>query len=157
IPCTFKYSTPTSQTDCEKALAAGYKMLQCITATDGGYSAIFQTDLVDGNPFFFPVDDDMFTPLTERSTATTGSPYALPMQFIRETPPKMHTSSFTREVRYWFQYDATKAYKLDSTGDDDVWLFINRKLAVDLGGIHSPVQGSVTIPAGAGTTMFGLA
>jgi len=158
IPCTFKFSDPvTNPTDCDKAIAAGYKMLQCITSASGGYSAIFQTALVDGNPFFFPVDGDMFTPLTERSTATTGSPYALPMQFIAEAPPVMHNFSFTSEVRYWFQYDATKAYTLDFTGDDDVWLFINRKLAVDLGGIHSPVQGSVTIPAGAGMTMFGLA
>ena len=37
---------------------------------------------------------------------------------------------------------------LDFTGDDDVWVFINRKLAVDLGGIHTPVQGSVTFGMG---------
>ena len=65
------------------------------------------------------------------------------------------TSSFTSEVRYWFQYDSTKTYTLDFTGDDDVWVFINRKLAVDLGGIHTPVQGSVTFGAGA-AAKFGL-
>ncbi len=60
-------------------------------------------------------------------------------------------------MRYWFQYDATKTYTLDFTGDDDVWLFINKKLAVDLGGIHSPVQGSVTITPATGASLFGLA
>lgn len=160
IPCTFKFSDPiTNPTACDTNLAMGYKMLQCITSASGGYSAIFQTALLDGNPFFFPVDADTFTPLTERTTATVGAPYAPPMQYVAEpgTPAPMHNFSFTSEVRYWFQYDATKTYVLDFTGDDDVWLFINRKLAVDLGGIHSPVQGSVTIPPGAGMTMFGLA
>jgi len=38
--------------------------------------------------------------------------------------------SFTSEVRYWFLYDKTKTYTLDFVGDDDVWVFINRKLAV---------------------------
>jgi fibro-slime domain-containing protein len=68
-------------------------------------------------------------------------------------PP--HNFSFTSEVRYWFKYDARTTYTLDFLGDDDVWLFVNKRLAVDLGGIHSPVSGSVTF--GAGTTAnFGL-
>jgi fibro-slime domain-containing protein len=97
----------------------------------------------------------MFTPVSERQSATVGPPYSA--NFVAETGAPLHNFSFTSEVRYWFQYDATKTYVLDFTGDDDVWLFINRKLAVDLGGIHSPAQDSVTIPPGAGTTMFGLA
>jgi fibro-slime domain-containing protein len=152
IPCTFTFGNTDCDTD---AAMPGYKMLQCITATNGGYSAIFQTALLDGNPLFFPVDADTFTPPTERNTATIGPPYSA--QFVAETGTPLHNFSFTSEVRYWFQYDATKTYVLDFTGDDDVWLFINKKLAVDLGGIHSPVQGSVTIPPGAGTSMFGLA
>ncbi len=154
IPCTFAFGTTVCDTD----LAMGYKLLQCITdPMSGQYSAIFQTALLDGNPFFFPVDADMFTPLSERSTATVGPPYS--MQFIPEpgTPAPLHNFSFTSEVRYWFQYDASKTYKLDFFGDDDVWLFINRKLAVDLGGIHSSDGNSVTITPGAGTATFGLA
>ena len=51
-----------------------------------------------------------------------------------------------------------RPYTLDFTGDDDVWVFINRKLAVDLGGIHTPVQGSVSFGMGqaAANTKFGL-
>ena len=47
---------------------------------------------------------------------------------------------------------------LDFTGDDDVWVFINRRLAVDLGGIHTPVQGSVRFGMGqaAANTKFSL-
>jgi fibro-slime domain-containing protein len=66
---------------------------------------------------------------------------------------RRHNFSFTSEVRYWFLYDRSKAYTLDFVCDDDVWVFINRKLAVDLGGIHPPVAGSIVIGAdGNGTT-----
>jgi fibro-slime domain-containing protein len=44
---------------------------------------------------------------------------------------------------------------LDFTGDDDVWVFVNGVLAVDLGGIHVPENGSVTINQAAGSK-FGL-
>ena len=32
-------------------------------------------------------------------------------------------------------------------GDDDVFVFVNNQLAVDLGGIHGPVSGSVDLDA----------
>jgi fibro-slime domain-containing protein len=57
-----------------------------------------------------------------------------------------HNFSFTSEIRYWFPYDAKATYVLDFLGDDDVWMFVNKKLAVDIGGIHTPQAGTVTIP-----------
>ena len=151
IPCTFRFGTA----DCDMYLALGYTLLQCYGpgsgpgadagAQNGSYTALFQTGLVDGNPLFFPIDGDNFSPLSERVSATYGPPYA--ENFTAETGKPLHNFAFTSEVRYWFQYDATKTYTLNFTGDDDVWVFINKKLAVDLGGIHVPKEGAVTFGA----------
>ncbi len=50
---------------------------------------------------------------------------------------------FTTELRYWFQYEGDEV--LTFAGDDDVWVFINNKLAVDIGGLHPSQTRSVTL------------
>ncbi len=61
-----------------------------------------------------------------------------------------HNFSFTSEVRYWFAYQGGE--NLSFIGDDDVWVFVNGKLAVDLGGVHGASPGSITLDATAATT-----
>ena len=148
-PCT---AQAAAMTDCDKYRALGYTLVTCVVQ-NGSYVATYQSGTLDGTPLFFPVDSDPFTPTTERSTATIGPPYD--PNFDVEKGAPLHNFSFTSQVRYWFKYDATKTFTLDFTGDDDVWLFINKQLGVDLGGIHTAVQGSVTFGAGARTN-FGL-
>jgi fibro-slime domain-containing protein len=153
IPCTSKYNDPvTNPTDCDKMAAMNYTQLSC-TKSGGNWVAVYQTGALDGTPLFFPVDGDNFTPASERTSASIDPPYD--PNFSAEPGMPLHNFSFTSEVRYWFKYDATATYTLNFLGDDDVWLFVNKTLAVDLGGIHSPVSGSVTF--GKGSTMnFGM-
>jgi fibro-slime domain-containing protein len=65
------------------------------------------------------------------------------------TPGFAHNYGFTSEVRYWFQYAGSAT--LSFTGDDDVWVFVNKKLAVDLGGLHAAITGSIALNAADGT------
>jgi len=63
--------------------------------------------------------------------------------------PNSHNFGFTSEVRYWFEYDG--AATLDFTGDDDVFVYINQILAVDMSGLHSRTEGTITLDAANGT------
>ena len=54
-----------------------------------------------------------------------------------------HNFYFTTEARYVFVYRGGE--KLSFFGDDDAWVFVNGTLAVDLGGTHGQLEGSVTL------------
>jgi len=56
----------------------------------------------------------------------------------------MHNFYFTTEARYLFRYGGTPA-SLSFFGDDDVWVFINGKLKLDLGAPHQRLMGVATI------------
>jgi fibro-slime domain-containing protein len=89
---------------------------------------------VDSGTFQF--SDNSFYPLTGR-TPSWGN-----------TSGQTQNYHFTSEVRYWFQYAGGE--ELRFSGDDDVWVFVNKKLAVDLGGVHVSVDGSVTLDSANG-------
>lgn len=60
---------------------------------------------------------------------------------------------FTSELRYPFTFSGGEV--LDFKGDDDVFVFINGRLAVDIGGVHGETSGSITLNA-ANATALGL-
>jgi fibro-slime domain-containing protein len=76
---------------------------------------------------WFPIDD--------------GSPYQT--AFGNEGEP--HNYSFTTELHTVFTYQGGETFSF--SGDDDVFVFINGSLVIDLGGVHTREASSVQVDA----------
>jgi len=113
----------------------------------------------DGNPLFFPIDDAPGIMEDERGPAKVpaqiyeglGWPWENPADVsdagvVGPNQP-LHNFHFTSEIAYWFKYTTGMTADFSFVGDDDVWVFLNRRLLIDLGGIHVPLSGTFSIAA----------
>lgn len=54
-----------------------------------------------------------------------------------------HNFHFTVEAHTTFRYQGGEVFVLE--GDDDLWVFLDRRLAIDLGGVHGAESGQVNV------------
>lgn len=93
--------------------------------------------LTEGPTGTFTFDDQDFFPLDGMGFGNEGNP---------------HNFHFSSEIHGTFKYRGGEIFQF--TGDDDVFVFINNKLALDLGGVHGPE--SLTVNFDASAAMLGI-
>jgi fibro-slime domain-containing protein len=85
------------------------------------------------NTSYFPLDGNV--------TLSNGNVVNIPTNVWDaanvNNPAQNHNYFFTTELKTHLIYDNTKQNVFSFTGDDDVWVFINGQLVLDLGGVHS--------------------
>ena len=91
-----------------------------------------QLELIEVMPGIFQFQNSTFFPIENKGFGNQGN---------------NHNFHFTTEIHTEFSYNGGEVFTF--TGDDDLWTFINGKLAIDLGGVHGELSETIDLDAAA--------
>ncbi|NLG16627.1 MAG: fibro-slime domain-containing protein [Fibrobacter sp.] len=105
-------------------------------------TAFINTVIPDSLPFLHQ-GDGVYTFVRNGRNGTSEFFWIDERGFGEEPAKQGHNFAFTMELHNTFTY--TQGLKFNFTGDDDVWAYINGRLAMDLGGIHTSQTGEIDL------------
>jgi fibro-slime domain-containing protein len=123
----YAHAGPTDQTSGPEAFAQWYRDVTDVNQTFL-YDILLEETPPDSGTYLY--DDSEFFPLDGHGFGNEGNE---------------HNYHFTTEIHTSFVYRGGEEFTF--TGDDDLWIFVNDRLALDLGGLHPPVSGTVDFDA----------
>jgi fibro-slime domain-containing protein len=135
----YAYATPT---DCSKTKPAppGGTTYQHATIYD---SLLFTLDESQG-PYTYVYSRMGNLNTGTPQTSWRGEPDFFPLDYRGQDPPGAgHDFSFCMELHTTFLHQS--GLKFEFTGDDDVWVYINNNIVIDLGGMHPSSNAILTL------------
>jgi fibro-slime domain-containing protein len=100
-------------------------------------SLTFNLDPGSGNYIF----DDELDPLYE----SKGGFFPIDGELYGNSDGGEHNYHFTFEMRTMFTHHAGEGRSFTFHGDDDVWVFVDGRLVIDVGGVHEPVRQTIDL------------